>query len=127
MKQSEINVLDEEEEESILLLEKFGMNRSMAKILVCLALQGECNSREIEISTGIKSSTVSIMLKKLREEKVVTATKKRTGEHKKGIVYYSLAGTIDEVLSILERKKMEETTSYIEQIRKIKYLANQAV
>jgi predicted transcriptional regulator len=120
MKHAEITVLDEKEEEFVKLLEEFGLSRSMARIIVCLAVHDECTSREIEIVTGIKSSTVSIILKKLREDKIVRGEKKVDQPHDRGVMHYSLAGNMDNVLSILEEKKRKETSAYIDRIKKIK-------
>jgi len=120
MKHAEITVLDEKEEEFVKLLEDFGLSKSMARIIVCLAVHDECTSREIEIITGIKSSTVSIILKKLREDKIVTAEKKIDRSHDRGVMHYSLAGSLDDVLGVLEEKKRKETSAYIDKIRKIK-------
>ncbi|MGA9138920.1 MAG: winged helix DNA-binding protein [Methanocella sp.] len=120
MKHAEITVLDEKEEEFVKLLEEFGLSRSMARIIVCLAVHDECTSREIEIVTGIKSSTVSIILKKLREDRIVKGEKKVDKPHDRGVMHYSLAGSMDDVLSILEEKKRKETSAYIDRIKKIK-------
>lgn len=120
MKQSEITVLDESEEEYVRLLEDFGLSKSMAKIIICLALHEDCTSRQIEVITNIKSSTVSIILKKLREDKIIAGLKKAHAGHEREIMYYHLTGTMDDVLNILEERKKKETTNYIEKIKKIK-------
>ncbi|OPY26184.1 MAG: TFIIE alpha subunit [Methanocella sp. PtaU1.Bin125] len=92
----------------------------MARIIVCLAVHDDCTSREIEIVTGIKSSTVSIILKKLREDRIVRGEKKAEKPHDRGVMHYTLAGSMDDVLSILEEKKKKETSAYIDRIKKIK-------
>jgi predicted transcriptional regulator len=120
MKHAEITVLDEKEEKFVKMLEDFGLSRSMARIIICLAVHDDCTSREIEIVTGIKSSTVSIILKKLREDKIVYGEKKIEKTHDRGVMHYSLNGTMDNVLGILEEKKRKETSAYIDKIRKIK-------
>ncbi len=120
MKHAEITVLDEKEEEFVRLLEEFGLSRSMARIIICLAVHDECTSREIEIITGIKSSTVSIILKKLREDRIVRGEKKIEKPHDRGVMHYSLSGDLDSVLGILEEKKRKETSAYIDRIKKIK-------
>jgi|AGTN01.1.fsa_nt_gi Predicted transcriptional regulator len=120
MKHAEITVLDEKEEKYVTMLEEFGLSRSMAKIIICLAVHEDCTSREIEIATGIKSSTVSIILKKLREDKIVSGEKRAEKPQDRGIMHYSLSGSMDDVLAILEEKKRKETSAYIEKIRKIK-------
>ncbi len=120
MKHAEITVLDEKEEKFVRMLEDFGLSRSMARIIICLAVHDECTSREIEIVTGIKSSTVSIILKKLREDKIVRGEKKVEKPHDRGVMHYSLNGSMDDVLGILEEKKRKETSAYIDKIRKIK-------
>jgi predicted transcriptional regulator len=120
MKHAEITVLDEKEEKFVKMLEDFGLSRSMARIIICLAVHDDCTSREIEIVTGIKSSTVSIILKKLREDKIVRGEKKVEKPHDRGVMHYSLNGSMDDVLGILEEKKRKETTAYIDKIRKIK-------
>ncbi len=120
MKHAEITVLDEKEEEFVKLLEEFGLSRSMARIIVCLAVHEESTSREIEIVTGIKSSTVSIILKKLREDRIVKGEKKVNKPHDRGVMHYSLNGSMDDVLGILEEKKRKETSAYIDRIKKIK-------
>jgi predicted transcriptional regulator len=120
MKHAEITVLDEKEEKFVKMLEDFGLSRSMARIIICLAVHDDCTSREIEIVTGIKSSTVSIILKKLREDKIVRGEKKVEKPHDRGVMHYSLNGSMDDVLGILEEKKRKETSAYIDKIRKIK-------
>lgn len=120
MKHAEITVLDEKEEEFVSLLEEFGLSRSMARIIICLAVHEECTSREIEIITGIKSSTVSIILKKLREERIVRGEKKAEKPQDRGVMHYSLSGSLDSTLVILEEKKHRETSAYIDKIKKIK-------
>jgi len=120
MKHAEITVLDEKEEKFVKMLEDFGLSRSMARIIICLAVHDDCTSREIEIITGIKSSTVSIILKKLREDKIVYGEKKVEKAHDRGVMHYSLNGSMDDVLGILEEKKRKETSAYIDKIRKIK-------
>lgn len=120
MKHKEITVFDEKEEGYVTLLEKFGLSRSMAKIIICLMVHEECTSREIEVITGIKSSTVSIILKKLREDRIVTADKKAEKPGDRGVMHYSLSGDISNVLTLLEEKKRKETSLYIDKIKKIK-------
>jgi predicted transcriptional regulator len=120
MKHAEITVLDEKEEKFVKMLEDFGLSRSMARIIICLAVHDDCMSREIEIVTGIKSSTVGIILRKLREDKIVRSEKKIEKPHDRGVMHYSLNGTMDDVLAILEEKKRKETSAYIDKIRKIK-------
>jgi predicted transcriptional regulator len=120
MKHAEITVLDEKEEKFVKMLEDFGLSRSMARIIICLAVHDDCTSREIEIVTGIKSSTVSIILKKLREDGIVRGEKKAEKPHDRGVMHYSLNGSMDEILTILEEKKRKETSAYIDKIRKIK-------
>ena len=92
----------------------------MARILICITLRGEISGREIEIAAGIKSSTVSVMLKKLREDGIVAVSRKRDAGRSRDISYYRLAGSIDDILNLLERKKNAETASYIDRINKIK-------
>ena len=120
MKYAEISVLDEKDEEYVTLLENFGLSRSMAKIIICLVLHEECTSRQIEVITGIKSSTVSIILKRLREDRIVTGSKKIGKDEERDIMHYRLTGTMDNILNILEEKKRKETTQYIDKIKKIK-------
>ena len=120
MKHTEIHVLDEHEQEYIHLLQSLGMNAAMAKILVCIALNGESCSRDIEIITGIKPSTISIMLKKLREDRIITAAKKNNNSRGRGVTFYSLSGSIDNLIDILSEKKMSETSLYINEIVKVK-------
>lgn len=120
MREAEIIVLDEKDDEYVSVLENFGLSRSMAKIIICLALHHECTSRQIEIITGIKSSTVSIILKKLREEKIVTGAKKAEKDADREVMHYRLSGTMDHILAILEERKRKETSQYIEKIKKIK-------
>lgn len=120
MREAEIIVLDEKDEEYVKLLENFGLSKSMAKIIICLALHQECTSRQIEIITGIKSSTVSIILKKLREDRIVAGTKKAEKDDDREVMYYRLSGTMDHILGILEERKRKETSQYIEKIKKIK-------
>lgn len=123
MRHTEIHVLDEHEQEYIGLLQGLGMNAAMAKILVCITLNGESCSRDIEITTGIKPSTISIMLKKLREDRIIAAAKKNNNTRGRGVTYYSLSGSIDNLITILSEKKMSETSTYIREIGKVKKLA----
>ena len=120
MKHTEITVLDEKEEKFVRMLEDFGLSRSMARIIICLAVHDDCTSRQIEIVTGIKSSTVSIILKKLREDRIVRGEKKVEKPNDRGVMHYSLNGSIDNILTILAEMKRKETSTYIDKIRKIK-------
>lgn len=120
MRDAEIIVLDENDEEYVRLLENFGMSKSMAKIIICLALHQECTSRQIEIITGIKSSTVSIILKKLREDKIIAGAKKAGKDDEREVMHYKLSGSMDHILGILSERKRKETSQYIEKIKKIK-------
>jgi predicted transcriptional regulator len=121
MKHTEISVFDEKEEHIITMLENCGMNRSTAKILMCISIREEACSRDIEIMTGIKSSTVSVILKQLREDGFIKASKKQDENTKRIILYYSISGSMGDVLSKLAERKIKETNTYIEKIKKIKH------
>ncbi|MCD1295642.1 hypothetical protein CUJ83_11600 [Methanocella sp. CWC-04] len=124
MRRAEICVFDEQEEEFINLLANSGMNKAMAKILVCVALSKETSGRDIEIMTGIKSSTVSVMLKQLREQNLIIANKKNIDDGNRSVFYYSLAGTFEDTIVRLEQKKLSETSKYMDQIKKVKKYAS---
>jgi predicted transcriptional regulator len=120
MENTEIAVLDEKESNLVQQLENFGLNGSAARIIICLKVLADSTIREIAASTGLSTAMVSITLKNLREEGIVRRVKTAVRSKKRAPVRFNLTGDFNQVLSIIEKNKRREFSSYIKKTTRVK-------
>jgi predicted transcriptional regulator len=120
MENTEIAVLDEKESNLVQLLENFGLSGSAARIIICLTVRADSSIREIGASTGLSTATVSITLKKLREEGIVRRGETAVKSKKRAPVRFNLTGDFNQVLSIIEKNKRREFSKYIRKTARVK-------
>jgi predicted transcriptional regulator len=112
MENKEIAVLDEKESKLVQLLENFGLSGSAARIIICLKVRAGSTIREIGASAGLSTATVSITLKKLREEGIVRRGETTVKSQKRAPVRFNLTGDF-----IVSRSSRRTSAGILEDIQ----------
>lgn len=120
MKDHNIKVLDEDDHVFIETLTTLGMPRTVATTMAYLMNVNKAPSREIEISTGLRQPEISLAMTLMRKNAwVSTSSEKKPGKGRP-VKIYSLATTMDKILSFYEDKVYEESQTSVMAIEKIR-------
>ena len=120
MKESSVKVLDNEDIEFADILHGLGMQRRVALIVTHLANAGEASSREIGHATRLSQPEVSVAVRDLRDENLISELDVKTGGKGRPSLVYSLRTPIDEIITRFEEEKLREHTEVMESIQKLK-------
>ena len=123
MKDREIKVLDEDDNNFIETLRNIGMLRNVATTMAYLMNVDEASSREIEISTGLRQPEISLAMRLMRNQSWVSVRSEK--KHGKGrpMVIYSLVVPVNEIISYYEDKIYKESEATISTIKKLKVMS----
>ncbi len=125
MKDSEVKMLDEDDHILIETLSKLGMSRNIATTMAYLMNVDEASSREIEISTGLRQPEVSLAMKLMCNKSWVNMrSEKKPGKGRPKKIF-SLATSVDEIISYYEDKIYKESQATISAIKKLKVMSKQ--
>jgi predicted transcriptional regulator len=120
MRTESVQYFTEKEEEFANLLEEIGMKRTVAKVLVFLANVNETTSRGIERGTDLRQPEVSIGVHDLINRGWVTFRETKADGKGRPIKIYNLAKSMDEIVSIIETEKKEQTSIRLSVIKKMR-------
>jgi predicted transcriptional regulator len=111
MKQQNILIFTDKEEEFVNLLIKIGTKKTIAEMLVYLANTPEATSRNIERGTDLRQPEVSIAIRYLTERGWIQS--REIPSEKKGRPQrtYSLAVPVKEIIAAIEKEKKSEMNS----------------
>ncbi len=125
MKDSEVKMLDEDDHIFIETLSNLGMSRNVATTMAYLMNVDEASSREIEISTGLRQPEVSLAVKLMCNKSWVNMrSEKKPGKGRPNKIY-SLATSVDNIISYYEDKIYKESQATISVIKKLKVMSKQ--
>ena len=123
MKYFEIKVLDEEDYVFIETLKTLGISRKVAMTMAYLMNVNEASAHEIEISTGLRQSEVSLAMRLMRKQSWVSVRSEKQAGKGRPIIIYSLVAPVDEILSYYENKIDNESQAIISIIKKLKVMS----
>ena len=126
MKDSEVQMLDENDHIFIKALSNLGMSRNAATTMAYLMNVNEASSREIEISTGLRQPEVSLAMRLMRTQAWVNMRLEKKPGKGRPMKIYSLAAPVDEIISYYEDKIYKESQATISAIKKLKVMSKQA-
>jgi len=118
--ESSVKMLDNEDIEFADILHSLGMQRRMALIVTYLANVGEASSREIGYATRLSQPEVSVAVRDLRDENLVSELEVKTGGKGRPSLVYSLRMPIDDIITRFEEEKRREHTEAMKSIQKLK-------
>jgi predicted transcriptional regulator len=122
MKESALKVLDDRDIEFADILHGLGMQRRVALIVTYLANVGEASSREIGHATRLSQPEVSVAVRDLRDENLVSELEVKTGGKGRPSLVYTLRDPIDDIIKRVEEEKLREHAEAMESIQKLKGL-----
>jgi predicted transcriptional regulator len=122
MKDYEIKILDEEDRIFIKSLSSLGMSRNVATTMAYLMNVNEASARAIEISTGLRQPEVSLAMRLMHNQSWISVRSDKKPGKGRPIKIYSLAATVDEIISYYENKIHEESQATISEIKKLKVI-----
>jgi predicted transcriptional regulator len=125
MKDSEVKMLDEDDHIFIETLSNLGMSRNIATTMAYLMNVVEASSREIEISTGLRQPEVSLAMKLMCNRSWVNMRSEKKPGKGRPMKIYSLATSVDEIISYYEDKIYKESQATISAIKKLKVMSKQ--
>ena len=125
MKDSEVKMLDEDDQIFIKTLSNLGMSRNVATTMAYLMNVDEASSREIEISTGLRQPEVSLAMKLMCNKSWVNMRSEKKPGKGRPMKMYSLATPVDEIISYYEDKIYKESQATISAIKKLKVMSKQ--
>ena len=123
MKDSEVKMLDEKDHVFIEMLRDFGMSRNVAITMAYLMNVDEASSREIEISTGLRQSEVSLAMGLMCNQSWVNMHSEKKPGKGRPVKIYSLRAPVDEIISYYEDKIYKESQATISAIKKLKVMS----
>jgi predicted transcriptional regulator len=123
MKDSEIKVLDENDQIFIKALSNLGMSRNAATTMTYLMNVDEASSQEIEISTGLRQPEVSLAMRLMRNQSWVSMRSEKNPGKGRPIKIYALVAPVDEIISYYENKIYKESQATISAIKKLKVMS----
>ena len=123
MKDYEFKVLDENDYIFIKTLSNLGMPRTVATTMVYLMNVDEASSQQIEISTGLRQSEVSLAMSLMRRQSWVSVRSEKKSGKGRPMKVYSLMAPVDEIISYYEGKIYEQSQATILAIKKLKVMS----
>ena len=123
MKDHEIKVLDEDDNNFIETLRNIGMSRNVAATMAYLMNVDEASSREIEISTGLRQPEISLAMRLMRNQSWVSVRSEKKPGKGRPMVIYSLVVPVNEIISYYEDKIYKNSLATISAIKKLKVMS----
>jgi predicted transcriptional regulator len=115
-----IHVFGKKEEEALSLLTLSGLHRPAATVLVFLANIPEATSRDVERSTDLRQSEVSIAMKYLGERGWITDRMVPSDLKGRPVRAFSLAVPFESVLESITQEMKDEAERKIALVRKMR-------
>jgi predicted transcriptional regulator len=118
IKKIAIAVLDNRELGYASLLEYAGLNRSTARVIVCLMVRNNITIRQIATATEMTSASVTVAIRKLRELGMISFEENVSGKIFERL--YSLVGDWDCILAMIEEQERKKVFEFIEKSGEIR-------
>jgi len=123
MRDSEIEVLDEESLELVRSLRALGMTRNEAPLIAYLSGVEIATSKEIEAGTGMRQPEVSVGMKMLRSRDWIREEEIKSEKRGRPTKVYALKVALSEIVTFLEAKKAHDANQAMISIQKLRELA----
>ena len=123
MRDVTIRALDDRDRELIEALERVGMNRNAATIVVYLAIIPEVTSRDLEAGCDLQQPEVCIAMRTLKEHNWIRETEIRAKGKGRPMKVYSLSVPIVEVIRYYEDQMIKHSNQTMESIQRLRELA----
>jgi predicted transcriptional regulator len=123
MKDHEIKVLDEHDHIFVKTLSNIGMSKNIATTMAYLMNVDKASSREIEISTGLRQPEISLAMRLMRNKSWVSVRSEKKAGKGRPMKIYSLAASVDEIISYYEDKIDKESQAAVSVIKKLKAMS----
>jgi predicted transcriptional regulator len=121
MKDSNVKVLDEKDNEFVALLNSVGITKNIAKALIMINNAKEATSREIELGASLRQPDVSIATKEMLRLGWISVTETKTDESKgRPKKIYTLVKSITDIVNDLEMTaatKLADTTATLNRLK----------
>ena len=124
MKERSVKVLDNEDIEFADILHGLGMQRRVALIVTHLANAGEASSREIGHATRLSQPEVSVAVRDLRDENLVSELEVKSGSKGRLSLVYTLIEPIDDIIKRIEDEKRRDHAEAMASIQKLRGLVS---
>jgi predicted transcriptional regulator len=120
MRQQDVLVFTEEEEEFVSLLVRIGTQKNVAKMLVFLANTKEATSRQIERGSDMRQPEACIAIKYLSGQKWIKSREAPSEKKGRPEKHYSLAVPARQIISNIENAKKSELNSKLSLVKKMR-------
>ena len=120
MKQHEILVFTEREEEFVSLLIRIGTPKNVAKMLVFLANTKEATSRQIERGSDMRQPEACMAIKYLNGQGWIKSREAPSEKQGRPEKHYSLAVPAKQIITFIEKEKKNELASTLSRVRRVK-------
>jgi predicted transcriptional regulator len=112
LKKITVAVLDNTELRYAGLLEDAGLNRSTARVIVCLMVRNNITIRQIATATEMTSASVTVAIRKLRESGMIRYEESVSGKISERL--YRLVGDWECILAMIEEQERKKVSGYVE-------------
>ena len=122
MKQKNLMVLDENDDEAVDLFTKLGMPKNFAKTLLYISQVNECRSSEIEKGVNLRQPEVSIVMQELRQRGWVKKQDIKSEGKGRPVHEYKASKSLSEIAKAFEKEKLKEAQDIKNNISELKTL-----
>jgi len=124
IKQFEVKVLDENDQEFIKALQSLNIPRNMAALITYLANVNEASTREIEIGAGLRQPEVSTGIRTMHENNWITERCIRIEGKGRPTKIYKLRVPIEKIIQHYENEKKIEAAKIMQAIQRLREIAS---
>jgi len=122
MIQNYSNEISLHESKAIELFSELGMQKNIAKTLLCISINGGCRSVDIEQKTKQRQQEVSVATQELMKKGWITKLTFIKKRKVKPVQIYRLTCSINEIINKIEKEKTKEIEKIIKNLSTIKTL-----
>ena len=120
MREENIQIFSDEQEEFIRLLTDIGLSRTVATVLAYFITTHEGTSREIERATDMRQPEVSIAMKYLIGHGWVKSRNESSSGKGRPFKVFELAVPVMKIMDGIEKEKKEEAKRCLAQVKKLR-------
>jgi predicted transcriptional regulator len=120
MREQEVLVFTEKEEEFVSLLIRIGTQKNVAKMLVFLANIKEATSRQIERGADMRQPEACLAIKYLSGQGWIKSREAPSEKQGRPEKHYSLAVPARQIITSIEKAKKNELNSTLSRVRKVR-------
>ena len=115
-------ILNKTDKKAVKLLAELGMPKNLAKTLTYISNVKECRSAEIEQGAKLRQPEVSVAMQELKKRGWVEKRDLKKEGKGRPIYIYKLNSSLDEIVELYEKEKLEEIESIKNDITELKNL-----